>query len=145
MRQSRAPMINVINHPKVQAIINNHDLLKVIEATVTPELKDLRGYLETGKSAKYDQEKILGRWDFDVNSAIAIVRRAKPNLPSSEMQKVKKYMMVAFAKTSLVAATDHQAILKNLPAPRAGVGAASEAQTLQGHWKSLEGADNKYE
>lgn len=148
MRQRRDPIMNVIDHPKVQAIINNHDLLKLIWATVTPDLQDLRVFLETGKSAKYDQEKILGRWNFDVNSAIAIVRRAKPNLPSSEMQKVKKWMMVAFSKTSLVAATDQQAILKNMPPLRpagTGVAPSGEPQTLQGQWKHLDGKEDRYE
>src|SRR5256714_5597154 len=93
MRQRQEPMINVIHHPKVQAVINNHDLLTMIWNTLTPDLKDLRAYLETGISPKYDSEKILGRWDFNVNSAMSLLRRAKPNLPSSEMQKYKKWMM----------------------------------------------------
>jgi len=144
MRLRREPIMTVIAYPKVQAIINNNDLLKSIWATVIPDLKDLRVFLETGQSPKYDQEKLLGRWNFDVNSAMAIMRRAKPNLTSTDMQKYKKWMIVAFAKTSLVAATDHHAFLKNVPQLRPAAGATAE-QTLPGEWKRVEGNEGKYE
>src|SRR5439155_22054105 len=63
---------------------------------------------------------------------------------STEMQKVKRWMAGAFAKTSLVAMTDHQALLKNLPSLKLpGKGAAAEPpQTLHGQWKNL---DRKYQ
>ena len=54
------------------------------------------------------------------------------------MQKWKKWMVVAFAKTSFVAMTDHQAILKNVPQlklPAAGAAPSSGMQTLKGQWK----------
>ena len=140
MRQRQEPIINVIHHPKVQAVINNHDLLKLTWDTLTPDLKDLRVFLETGISPKYDNEKILGRWDFDINSAMGLLRRAKPNLTSSDMQKYKKWMMGAFSKTSLVAAPNGQAILKNMPPLRqGGTVASSQPSTMEGQWKSLDG------
>ena len=112
----RAPIMEVLDHPKAQAIIQNPDMLKLIWATVVPDIKDLPIYLETGKSPKYGQEKILGRWNFNVNVTMSLFRRAKPNISSKEMQSWKRWMLAAFAKTSFVAMTDHQAILKNLPA-----------------------------
>lgn len=140
MRQRRDPVRNVLEYSKIQAIINNPDLLKNLWATLIPDLKDLRAYLETGKSAKYDSERILGRWNFDVNSAMAMMRRAKPNIPSTEMQKLKKWMAVAFAKTSLVAMPDGQVLLKNVPQMKAGAAAAPGAgQTTQGQWKKVDG------
>ncbi len=133
MRLRREPIMNVLNYPKAQAILQNPDLLKTIWATLVPDLQDLREFLETGKSPKYDPEKILGRWNFEVNAAMALMRRAKPNIASSEMQRVRKWMVAAFAKTSLVATTDHQAILKNAPRLQPpAAGAANEPQTLQG-------------
>ena len=44
-------------------------------------------------------------------------------------------MTAAYARTSLVAMTDKQAILKNLPRP----GAGDVMPALQGHWKDLDG------
>ena len=138
----RAPIKAVLDHPKARAVLQNPDLLKLIWATVTPNLDDLRTFLETGKSLKYDSERILGRWTYNVNAAIGLFRRAKPNISSTEMQKWKKWMVAAFAKTSFVAMTDHQAILKNMPQmklPAAGAAPAGGSQTLKGQWKSLDG------
>ena len=141
MWQRHDPVKNVVDYPKAQVILNNPDLLRMIWQTLIPDLQDLRTFLTTGKSPKYDPEKILGRWDFDLNSAIALYRKAKPNVSSSEMLKVKKWMIGAFSKTSFVAMTDHQAILKNAPplkAPGAAPATASGPQTLQGQWQNLD-------
>jgi uncharacterized membrane protein required for colicin V production len=140
MRQKHEPIMNVINYAKVQAVLKNPDLVHTIWTTLAPDLKELPIFLETGKSAKYDGEKILGRWHFDVNSAINAVRRAKPNMASLEMQKVKKWMVAAFSKTSLVAAADHQAFLKNVPKILAATAAPTvETQTLEGKWSEAGG------
>jgi uncharacterized membrane protein required for colicin V production len=140
-----APITELLDHPKAQAVIQNPDLLKSIWATVLPDLNDLQTFLQTGKSPKYDPERILGRWNFNVNVAIALLRRAKPNISSKEMQNWKKWMMSAYAKTSFVAMTDHQAILRNLPqlrSPGTGAAPAPGPQTLKGQWKN---SDGKYQ
>jgi len=137
----RKPIMTVLNHPQAQAILRNPQLMQLIWATVVPDLNDLPIFLDTRKSPKYDPERILGRWTFNVNVALALFRKAKPNISSKEMQNWKRWMMAAFAKTTFVAMTDHQAILKNvpqlrLPAPGA---AAAGPQTLKGEWKNLNG------
>jgi len=138
-----APITEVLDQPKAQAITQNPDMLKLIWTTVVPDLKDLPIYLETGKSPKYGQQKILGRWNFNVNLSMSLLRRAKPNITSKEMQGWKRWMVAAFAKTSFVAMTDQQAILKNLPAARptaAGVAPSAAPQTFKGRWtEALEG------
>ena len=51
-------------------------------------------------------------------------------------------MVMVFAKTSFVAMTDHQAILKNVPQlklPATGAAPSSGPQTLKGQWKNLDG------
>lgn len=138
MWQRHDAVMNLVNYPKVQNLINNSDLLSSIWATLVPDLTDLRSFLETGHSPKYDPEKILGRWKFDVTVAFAMMRRAKPNISSTEMQRMRKWMTPAFANTSFVAMTDHQVILKNLPPlklPAAGT-PTTGPQTLQGQWRS---------
>jgi hypothetical protein len=114
----------------------------LIWSTVVPDIKDVSNFLVTDKSAKYDSEPILGRWNFNVNYTMNLFRRAKPNISSKEMLQWKRWMMAAFAKTSLVAMTDHQAILKNTPPlklPTAGAAVSSGPQTLKGQWKNLDG------
>ena len=142
MRQRREPIMNVIDHPKTQAILNNPDLLRLIWATVVPDMKDFMAYLQTGKSPKYDSEKILGRWNFDVNVALAMVLRTTPNISSREMMRQKEWMLAAYSKTSFLAKTDHQATLKNVPQVRAAAPGAAPGfalQTMQGTWKNLDG------
>ena len=142
----RQPIMKVLDNPKAQAILHNPGLLNEIWTIVVPELKDVPIFLETGKSPKYDTEKILGRWTFNVGASMGLFRRTKPNISSTDMQKWKKWMAMVFAKTSFVAMTDHQAILKNVPQqpklPVAGAPPSSGAQTLKGQWK---GEDGKYE
>jgi hypothetical protein len=144
LRQRREPIKQLLDYPKTQAILQNPDLLKSIWTTVVPDLKDLRIFLETGKSAKYDPERILGRWNFNAKVAVGLLRKAKPNITSKEMLKWRNWMEAAFAKTSFVAMTDHQAILKNVPQVRLPTAAAAPTggpQTLKGQWK---GGDGKY-
>jgi uncharacterized membrane protein required for colicin V production len=138
----REPIMTVLDHPKAQAILQNPDLMKLIWATVVPDIKEVPTFLATCKSSKYDSEKILGRWNFNANAASGLFRRAKPNISSKEMQNWKKWMVSAFGKTSFVAMTDHQVILKNVPQlrlPVAGAAPSSGPQTMKGQWKDLDG------
>ncbi|MEI6783110.1 MAG: CvpA family protein [Verrucomicrobiota bacterium] len=142
LRLRGEPIMTLLDYPKAQAIMQNPELLKLIWATFVPDIKDLPTFLETGKSPKYDQEKILGRWNFNVNVAMSLLRRAKPNISSKEMQSWKKWMIASFAKASFVAMTDHQAILKNVPQvrlPAPGAVPSGGPQTLKGQWKDLDG------
>jgi hypothetical protein len=57
------------------------------------------------------------------------------------MQKVRKWMASAFARTSLVAAPDQMIWLKNVPSLKTQAGAlpASETRTVQGQWEKTGG------
>jgi hypothetical protein len=112
---SRAPMGQLLNYPQVKTILQNNELLGIVWATVQTNLDDLTVYLQTGKSAKYDAQTILGRWDFNVNTTIAMMRQARPNIPASEMRAVRALWTQGFADTTFVAGADGQAFLKNLP------------------------------
>lgn len=135
MRQRGEPVLKLLSHPSVQSILGNHDLVDIVRKTLVPNLTDLRTFLETGRSPKYESENILGRWLFDVNYTLLAIRKAKPNLPSSELSKMKKGLMATYAKTALAATTDNKAILKNLPP------SLSPQPMIEGQWS---GAQGKY-
>ncbi len=139
--QRQEPVGTLMAKPSFLAIRNNPTLLKTIWGTVESNMMDFRTYLATGKSPKYDPIQILGRWRFDVSAAIVSMRRARPNIPSSEMQKVRKYMEVAFAKTRLVAKPDKQITIWDVPGLKGQAGTAPPGglQTLQGQWQDLDG------
>ncbi len=113
MRVEQESIKKVLAYPTVKTILNNRETLTLIWTNITRDLADLRTYLETGKSPKYDREKILGRWNFAVNGALAAVREAKPTITSRDMQAVKTLIISGYSKSTLVAAPDHQIVLKD--------------------------------
>lgn len=143
LRDRKEPVMNLVNHPKIQAILTNPDLQKNIWGLVVPDMKDLVAFLETGKSTRYDREGILGRWLCDVNQMMVQMRRAKPNMSSKEAQAIKRFVSSAFGSTMLVAMKDQKLLLKNLPETRNPAatppGAAPTLQNLSGDWKKAEG------
>lgn len=132
MRLRRAPLREVLSNPSIETI-KTPEMMKHLWDIVTPDLKDLHAFLETGQSQKYD-DKILGRWVFDVNAAMMAYRRAKPNTASTEMQRVRLWMRQSFAKTTLMAAPDGSVALKDLP--QLNNQAATDLQNIQGQWKT---------
>ncbi len=144
LRQRRAAVMEVIRYPKIDGMLKNPDLVRQVWNTVAPDMKDLRIFLVTGQSPKYDSEKILGRWRFDVPAAVNAARRLRPNMAAKEMQAVRRYITASFENTSFVAMTDHRALLKSVPQLRlptaAGAAARSLAtQNLDGKWANQGG------
>jgi hypothetical protein len=113
--QQHAPMGQLMNEPAVKNILQNNDLIDTVWQTLQTNLDDLSVYLKTGDSPKYDSEKILGRWDFNVNATVATLRLAQPNIPASQMRLIRAMWTQGFANTTFVAGSDGQAFLKNLP------------------------------
>ncbi|HEY3932913.1 MAG TPA: CvpA family protein [Verrucomicrobiae bacterium] len=109
------PAGQLLNEPAVKSILQDKDLINTVWTLLQTNMDDLTVYLKTGKSPKYDSEKILGRWDFNVSVTVAMVRQARPNIPASEMRAVRATWSQAFADTVFVAGGDGQAFLKNLP------------------------------
>jgi uncharacterized membrane protein required for colicin V production len=149
------PVMSLLENPRLHAIRENPDLLRTIWSTVETNLDDVRTYLTTGQSPRYDSITILGRWKYDPNLALNAIRRAKPNISSLEMQRLRRIMEGAFSKTELVAKPDNQITLKNAPAlkfspanvpiPTPGPNGVvvpqppPQVQTVQGQWKDAGG------
>lgn len=145
LRLRQPPVSEIIDNPKAQTIINNPDLLKEIWAIAVPDLADLEKFLTTGQSAKYDNEKILGRWIFSPNAALALIKKAKPNLGSTDMQRLRRVLFLTMAKANLIAAPDKKVIVKNVgvlrPNSNPKVPPTVDKQTWQGQW---DGDNGKY-
>ncbi len=132
------PVMELLASGPVEAIRNNRSLLKQIWNTVEANYEDLNNYLRTGRSAKYDPVKILGRWRFDVPAAVRAMRRAKANMTSSEMQRIRSALEAAFNKTILIAKPDNQVTLNNVPSLQAPL-TPNSSQNLQGQWRDTGG------
>lgn len=112
--QRQPPISEILGHPKTQAIWGNPDLLKEIWGLLQPDLKDLREFMLTGKSAKYDPETILGRWSYDPAATYTEFKKSKPNLSVSVLKEQRKLIAAAFSHCSFVAMPSKQAILKDV-------------------------------
>ncbi|TAL05463.1 MAG: CvpA family protein, partial [Verrucomicrobia bacterium] len=139
LRARQRPCRELLDLPSVQGVTGNPDLLRLVWATVSPNVKDLSDFLASGKSARYDGEEILGRWFFDVNASVLAYRKEKPNLPQIEVQKVRRWIAERYAKATLIATPEETVFVKNLPVAKPGQPASAEVQTLQGNWKKADG------
>ena len=108
--QSGARVGDILKHPNVQAIVDNPAASEKIQQTLAPDLKDLKEFLVTGKSAKYDGEKILGRWNINITASINMERRNRNLSPA--VAKQLRARMAPYIGATLIATPDNQAILK---------------------------------
>jgi hypothetical protein len=116
----------LMKHEKLKPILADAALYTNVTAMLGGNLTDLKGYLESGISAKYDDEKVLGHWDFSYRESMARARRRKPNMTLADI----KFFSGAFrgmVNSYLIAAIDNRAILKT---PASG-----GTQSLEGTWK----------
>jgi hypothetical protein len=103
------------NNPQVETIRKNADTAGTVWNLATNNLDDLQGYLQTGESAIFGSEKILGRWDFNVTASLTALTQTRSNVPSSEMAAMRALWFPAYSNTVFVAGADGKAFLKNLP------------------------------
>jgi len=121
-------------HEKVKPVLQNREIFTNVVGLLGGDLKDLKSYLDTGKSPKYDDERILGRWEFDYKESVARARRLKPTMGSAELRRLRTILTTSFRDSTLTTTIDNKAILK-LPALK-------DKGTQQGSWKS--GSDGRY-
>ena len=69
-----------VNHDMVRPLIEDKKAYTNLMAKLEGDTHDLKVYLETGKRPKYDEEPILGRWEFDFRASMNLARRRKPNM-----------------------------------------------------------------
>lgn len=136
--QNLAPITQLLKDSQIMAILENTGLTATLLGVIQSNWDDLNGYLRTGKSAKYGSEKILGRWDFNVNMSISRLLIAHPKISPAEIKALRSLWSSAYAQTVFIAAADHQAFLENVPRFKVEKGAAAVAEKMsfQGHWSS---------
>lgn len=134
-----APVGEILNDSQVQSILKNTNLVATVWSIVQSDMDDITNYLITGKSPKYDSEKIVGRWSFDLIPALADLRQSQPKIKPNEMRELRALWTQAFADTTFVAGTDGQAFLKNLPDFKSH---PPGSQSWTGQWS---GGDSNYD
>ncbi len=131
--KQHGPIENLINDSQFQSIWQNRDTVNLVWGIVQDNFDDLVAYLQTGQTAKYNSENIVGRWDFNAAAATAIMLQSRPVISSREMRAMRAVLTQAYARTAFVAGADGQAFLKNLPHFKTPT--TFDAATWQGRWK----------
>ena len=106
--QGKASLADLIKNDKILGLINNADFTQELFKL---DLKDMEQYIKTGKSAKYDPVKILGRWELDVEQVILTAKKTRPNIKASELSALRKVMSTMSAGTTFKATTDNKLVL----------------------------------
>ena len=108
MLATQAPVSQVINHPKTQAILSNQEIIQQLQQT---DLKDLLEYLKTGESPKFADMKILGRWQLDPYATLLQEKKKRSRLTTVEMKLLKQQLEFVKGYT-LVVTPDNNVKLK---------------------------------
>ncbi len=132
---SGASPSQIMDSQSVQDLLKNKTLSKTIWDTVVTNLTDLSSYLETGKSAKFDSEKLVGHWEFNPTVTLAWLRQDRPKMTASEMRAVRSWMFQSYSQTRLLVAGDNQIFVRSLPRIRAAAAAGQPPSTELNNWK----------
>jgi hypothetical protein len=105
----------VMKMQSVQAFLQNKELRNHVEGILTTNIDDLMPYLQTGKSAKYDGEKFLGRWQFNASVTLAWFRQSQPKIQAKEMAAIRALWSAAYSSATFQLTSDNQVFVKNFP------------------------------
>ena len=128
-----ATLGDLLNDPTVRTFLANQDQTKLVMGILLTNLDDLTAYLQTGKSAKYDSKKIIGRWEFNPAVTVAWLRQSNPKIHASEMRVVRASLTQAYAQTRVLVTGDNQIFIKSLPRFKTTPG--QPTTTEQNDWK----------
>jgi hypothetical protein len=128
----------------------------LIKQIMEVDAKDAYEYLQTGKTEKYKDEPLLGRWDIHLQSTVVKVGENHPNITAdiSNLALLRRYMVQLIRDVSLLATPDNRLMVKgaledqrplvdmvNGRAPSARTNSPYAKVLISGTWKK-EG--NKY-
>jgi hypothetical protein len=112
---SQASLGDILHSPGAQGLLANKDLTKTLWTLVATNLDDLTNYLQTGKSAKFSGEKIVGTWSFNAPVTLAWLRQDQPRLPARDIAGIRALWAAAYAQTTLLLTVDNQVFVSNWP------------------------------
>ena len=116
------------SHDLIKPVVGSADWYNKFVAMLDGDFKDLKIYLETGKSPKYEDEHILGRWEFDGAASFAAAKKRKPVMPLQEIRRLR-LMFGRVYKGAIITATVDKKIIIKVPA------APNQQNSLEGTWE----------
>ncbi|MEY2407639.1 MAG: hypothetical protein QOF48_309 [Verrucomicrobiota bacterium] len=130
---TKAPSLEEFrSHELVKPLVESTETYKTLMGMLNNDLKDLKTYLETGKSPKYDEELILGRWEFDGAQSFALAKKRITNPTAQQLKRLRVVYGTVFKDATLIATVDNQVIFKLPKVPNA-------KGTRTGTWEQAKG------
>lgn len=113
----------LLNHPRTQGWLNDSDVLETLGKV---DLVDLKTFLETGKSPKFDDERILGRWRTDMSAINTDARRRRANMARADLKNLRFALNAILGRGRMTVYPDNRFVLRVPPpeVPAAPVAAA---------------------
>jgi uncharacterized membrane protein required for colicin V production len=137
-----ATLGDVMNAGSVQDFLRNKELSGQVLGIVLTNLDDLTTYLQTGKSAKFDGEKIIGHWEFNAGVTVAWLRQSRPKMTATEMRAVRAFWAQAYSQTRVLVTGDNKIFIKKLPKFKTEAGQQPDLNDWKGDWSRN---DNGYD
>ncbi len=109
--QKQPSLSEFIHHERINTFVTNEAFLAEMTGLLENDFKDLKAYLQTGKSEKFDREAILGRWQFDVEAALGRLRKNKPDMTVLDVKRRRLLLDRGFARATLTATLDKKLVL----------------------------------
>ncbi|HEX5399748.1 MAG TPA: hypothetical protein VFY06_11955, partial [Verrucomicrobiae bacterium] len=134
---AHGPLNQLWDNSQVLTMRQSPEIAGKVWNLVATNLDDLSDYLQTGKTAKYGSEPVLGHWHFNVMESLMAFVQTRTNVASSDMAALRGLWSQAYAKTELVAGADGQVFLKNFPQFKMQPNQPTTFNTVtwQGTWK----------
>jgi hypothetical protein len=114
----------------VKPLVRDRELYTNLVARLGGDVKDLQAYLDTSKSPKFDDEKILGRWKFQLRDSFQAARKKKTNMTSAEINRLRRALGL-LNNATLLATPDGKAALRMME--------GGKTTAIEGAWRNLGG------
>ena len=137
--KSHSPIGQLLDNSQAKSIWQDWDKSEALWNLVLTNFDDLTSYLQTGRSAKYESQPLLGRWDLNVMASLTALAQTRANVPATEMAAMRALWFPAYSNTVFVAGADGQTFLKNLPQhfkSQPNQPTTFDTATWQGQWKT---------
>lgn len=102
----------LLKNEKLSAMLKDPDTCTRLYQLLNDNLTDLVGYLKTGKSEKYDPEKILGNWTINVPASVMLDRQLNAYPTVSQTMAAKVNVLNKVYSVRVTATTDNKLILR---------------------------------
>ncbi|MCW5558207.1 MAG: CvpA family protein [Verrucomicrobiae bacterium] len=118
--EDQAGFSALYNHPRTLALAANPEVQEILQKL---DLADLKSYLETGKSPRYDEERLLGRWRTDIGAINTDARRRRANMPLADLKNLRMALSLILGKATMTVYPDNRFVLR-VPPPELPTAAA---------------------